>query len=45
MLRITQSAALAGINAYHFQVEVNTSGAGELKFIILGLPEAAVEEW
>lgn len=44
MLGITQSAALVGVDARPVQVEVNTSEAGELKFILVGLPDAAVKE-
>ncbi len=44
MLGITQSAALLGIEAHPVQVEVNTGEAGELKFILVGLPDAAVKE-
>ena len=44
MLGITQSAALVGVDARPVQVEVNTGEAGELKFILVGLPDAAVKE-
>jgi magnesium chelatase family protein len=44
MLGITQSAALVGVDAYPVQVEVNTGEAGELKFILVGLPDTAVKE-
>ena len=44
MLGITQSATLVGVDAYPVQVEVNTGEAGELKFILEGLPDAAVKE-
>ena len=44
MLGITQSAALIGVDAHPVQVEVNTGEAGELKFILVGLPDAAVKE-
>ncbi len=44
MLAVTQSAALVGVNAHPVQVEVNTGEAGELKFILVGLPDAAVKE-
>ena len=44
MLAITQSAALVGVEANSVQVEVNTGEAGELKFILVGLPDAAVKE-
>jgi magnesium chelatase family protein len=44
MLGITQSAALVGIEAHPVQVEVNTGEVGELKFILVGLPDTAVKE-
>ncbi len=44
MLGITQSAALVGVEAHPVQVEVNTGEAGEPKFILVGLPDAAVKE-
>jgi len=44
MLAITQSAALVGVDAHPVQVEVNTGEAGELKFILVGLPDTAVKE-
>lgn len=44
MLGITQSAALVGVDAHSVQVEVNTGEAGELKFILVGLPDTAVKE-
>ncbi|MGC6506663.1 MAG: YifB family Mg chelatase-like AAA ATPase [Coraliomargaritaceae bacterium] len=44
MLGITHSAALVGIEAEPVQVEVNTGESGELKFILVGLPDAAVKE-
>lgn len=44
MLGITQSAALIGVDAHPVQVEVNTGESGELKFILVGLPDAAVKE-
>lgn len=44
MLGITQSAALVGVDARPVQVEVNTGEAGELKFILVVLPDAAVKE-
>ncbi|MEN8792407.1 MAG: magnesium chelatase domain-containing protein, partial [Lentimonas sp.] len=44
MLAVTQSAALVGVDAHPVQVEVNTGEAGELKFILVGLPDAAVKE-
>ncbi|CAI8357852.1 MAG: Competence protein ComM [Opitutia bacterium UBA7350] len=44
MLANTLSAALFGIEALPVQVEVNTGEVGELKFILVGLPDAAVKE-
>ena len=44
MLGIIQSAALVGVDAHPVQVEVNTGEAGELKFILVGLPDTAVKE-
>ncbi|MGB0408415.1 MAG: YifB family Mg chelatase-like AAA ATPase [Opitutales bacterium] len=44
MLGTTHSAALVGVDAHPVQVEVNTGEAGELKFILVGLPDAAVKE-
>jgi len=44
MLAVTQSAALVGVEAHLVQVEVNTGEAGELRFILVGLPDAAVKE-
>ncbi len=44
MLGITQSAALIGVEAHPVQVEVNTGEAGELKLILVGLPDTAVKE-
>lgn len=44
MLGITQSAALVGVDAHPVQVEVNTGEVGELKFILVGLPDTAVKE-
>lgn len=44
MLGITHSAALVGVDAHPVQVEVNTGEFGELRFILVGLPDAAVKE-
>ena len=44
MLGIIQSVALMGVDAHPIQVEVNTAEAGELKFMLVGLPNAAVKE-
>jgi magnesium chelatase family protein len=44
MLSITHSAALMGVHAQRVQVEVNTGEAGELKFVLVGLPDNAVKE-
>ena len=44
MLGVVQSAALVGVDAHLVQVEVNTGEVGELKFILVGLPDTAVKE-
>ena len=44
MLAVVSSAALVGIRAMPVQVEVNTCERGELKMILVGLPDAAVKE-
>ncbi|MFU8847682.1 MAG: YifB family Mg chelatase-like AAA ATPase [Opitutales bacterium] len=44
MLAITHSAALIGVDALPVQVEVNTGEAGELRFVLVGLPDSAVKE-
>ncbi len=44
MLAIIASGALQGVEACPVQVEVNTGEIGELRFILVGLPDAAVKE-
>ena len=44
ILGITHSAALLGIEALPVQIEVNTGESGDLKFILVGLPDTAVKE-
>lgn len=44
MLAVVSSGSLLGIQALPVQVEVNTGEAGELRFILVGLPDAAVKE-
>ena len=44
MLAKVGSAAVLGIEAYSIEVEVDSSGAGDFKLIIVGLPDAAVRE-
>ncbi len=44
MLGITHSAALIGVEAAPVHVEVNSGESGDLKFILVGLPDAAVKE-
>lgn len=44
MLATICSAALVGIDAVPVTVEVNTGEVGELKLILVGLPDAAVKE-
>ncbi|MBW7896069.1 MAG: YifB family Mg chelatase-like AAA ATPase [Opitutaceae bacterium] len=44
MLATIGSAALQGINAEPVQVEVNAGESGDPRFILVGLPDAAVKE-
>ncbi|MDF9832218.1 magnesium chelatase family protein [Ereboglobus sp. PH5-5] len=44
MLATLNSATLQGIDAELVHVEVNTGEAGELKLIVVGLPDTAVKE-
>lgn len=44
MLSIASSGALQGVDALPVEVEVNTGEAGDLRFIMVGLPDAAVKE-
>ena len=44
MLATVSSSAIAGIEAKHVQVEVNTEEEGEPKLFMVGLPDAAVKE-
>jgi magnesium chelatase family protein len=44
MLATLKSATLQGIDAELVHVEVNTNEAGELKLIVVGLPDTAVKE-
>lgn len=44
MLAIVRSGALQGIQAIPAQVEVNTGETGELRLVLVGLPDAAVKE-
>ena len=44
MLATIGSAALQGINAESVQVEVNAGESGDPRFILVGLPDAAVKE-
>lgn len=44
MLSTVQSCALRGIDAVNIAVEVNSGERGDLKFIIVGLPDAAIKE-
>ncbi len=44
MLSVIHSGSLHGIDALPIQVEVNTGERGELKWVIVGLPDAAVKE-
>lgn len=44
MLSVIHSGSLHGIDALPIQVEVNTGEKGELKWVIVGLPDTAVKE-
>ncbi|MDR2778846.1 MAG: YifB family Mg chelatase-like AAA ATPase [Puniceicoccales bacterium] len=44
MLSTVQSCALRGIDAVNIAVEVNSGERGDLKFIIVGLPDTAIKE-
>ena len=44
MLSVVQSCALSGIDAVDIIVEVNAGEKGDLKFVIVGLPDAAIRE-
>ena len=43
MLAKIYSAAVYGVDAYEVEIEVN-AGAGEVKMVIVGLPDTAVKE-
>jgi hypothetical protein len=42
MLSVVQSCALSGIDAVDIIVEVNAVEKGDLKFVIVGLPDASI---
>jgi magnesium chelatase family protein len=44
MLSIVRSCALRGIDAVNIAIEVNSGECGDLKFIIVGLPDTAIRE-
>lgn len=44
MLAVTHSGALLGVTAEPITVEVNSGERGELKYILVGLPDSAVKE-
>ena len=44
MLSVMDSGSLQGVDALPIQVEVNTGERGELRWVIVGLPDAAVKE-
>ncbi|MDR1456875.1 MAG: YifB family Mg chelatase-like AAA ATPase [Puniceicoccales bacterium] len=44
MLSTIHSGALWGITSYPVEVEVNMGERGELRFVLVGLPDAAVKE-
>ena len=44
MLSVVQSGALQGVDALPVDVEVNTGERGDLRVVMVGLPDAAVKE-
>jgi magnesium chelatase family protein len=44
MLAVTNSGALIGVQAQAITIEVNSGERGELKYILVGLPDSAVKE-
>ena len=44
MLALIESGTLHGIDAIHVQIEVNTGEKGDLRWVIVGLPDASVKE-
>ena len=44
MLSVVQSGALQGVDALAVDVEVNTGERGDLRVVMVGLPDAAVKE-
>ncbi len=44
MLAVSASAALQGVEAASVTVEVNAGERGDLKYVLVGLPDAAVKE-
>lgn len=44
MLATTHSGALIGVEAEAITVEVNSGEQGELRYILVGLPDSAVKE-
>jgi magnesium chelatase family protein len=44
MLSVIESSAVLGVDAYGVRVEVNVAPTGTPMFIIVGLPDAAVQE-
>jgi magnesium chelatase family protein len=44
MLAIVHSGAILGIDALPINIEINSGEAGEPRFVLVGLPDAAVKE-
>ena len=44
MLAVTNSGALIGVQAQAINIKVNSGERGELKYILVGLPDSAVKE-
>ena len=44
MLAVTYSVTLIGVKAETITIEVNSGERGELRYILVGLPDSAVKE-
>ncbi len=44
MLAKVYSAAVLGVEAFEVEIEVNAGGGGQIKIVIVGLPDTAVKE-
>jgi len=44
MLALVYSATIQGVDAIEIEIEVQTAGKGEFKFVVVGLPDTSVRE-